>query len=126
MSILRVTADKGANLQPIVFSTISLMPQSRLERLFWDEPFERPILFEIAFFNCDTLGNSTTNIPSLLMTPSQLPSRYFQGLDYQKLSFDPDGWHFDASGVVPLQRYLEVAIYKLVKKRTEQSALHSV
>ena len=50
MSILRVTADKGANLQPIVFSTIPLMPQSRLERLFWDEPFERPIVFEIAFF----------------------------------------------------------------------------
>ena len=68
----------------------------------------------------------SNNIPSFLMTPSLLPSRYFQGLDYQKLSFDLDGWHFDASGVVPLQRYLEVAIYKLVKKRTEQSALHSV
>ena len=50
MSILRVTADKGANLQLIVLSTIPLMPLSRLERLFWDELLERPILFEIAFF----------------------------------------------------------------------------
>ena len=65
----------------------------------------------------------SNNYLHILMTPSQLPSRYFDGLDYEKLGFDSDVCHFDASALVPLQRYLQTAIYKLVEQFTEQSAL---
>ena len=64
----------------------------------------------------------SNNILCTFMSPSELPCEYFAGLECDRLRLYDD-CHFDASAVVPLQRFLETLIYNFVKKHQEQETV---